>query len=286
MYQTFIADKEYKYAYKFLKDLGLSERYLSFLRKKMGNIKINGNSVTIKAELKQGDKLDILADNSHKTTIMQCILPLDIVYEDAYYLLVNKPAGISTIPSRSHYTENLSGAIAHYLSKDIENLTIRAVNRLDNETAGLVLFAKNLLAYNLLKDTQKTYYALCKGIIDKSLVIDYPIETIKENGINQRKRIVSQNGKPAQTFVSPVKTFDDCSLVKINLVHGRTHQIRVHLSYTGHPLIGDTLYGETDPQINHTALLCKEFTFFHPFEKKPLTLSVDFPDDFKKFIIN
>lgn len=284
MYQSFQIEKDYPHVYQFLKDNSLSERYLTFLRKELGYIKINGTPVNIKAPLHSGDILEVIADNDTKTTIMQCILPLDIVYEDAYYLLINKPAGISTIPTRSHYDINLAGAVMNYLTQKQENVTLRILNRLDKDTAGLVLIAKNLLASNALKETQKAYYALCKGEINKEITIDKPIATLNLNGINQRKRVISPDGKPAITYVTPIQVYNGYSLIKLTLTNGRTHQIRVHLSSIGHSLLGDEIYGETDPRINHTALLCKELSFFHPFLKKQLNFSVDFPDDFKALL--
>lgn len=284
MYQSFQIEKDYPHVYQFLKDNSFSERYLTFLRKELGYIKINGIPVNIKAPLHRGDVLEVIADNDTKTTIMQCVLPLDIVYEDAYYLLINKPAGISTIPTRSHYDINLAGAVMNYLTQNQKNVTLRILNRLDKDTAGLVLITKNLLASNALKETQKVYFALCKGEINKEITIDKPIATLTLNGINQRKRIISPDGKPAITYVTPIQVYHDYSLIKLTLTNGRTHQIRVHLSSIGHPLLGDEIYGETDPRINHTALLCKELSFYHPFLKKQLNFSVDYPDDFKALL--
>lgn len=215
---------------------------------------------------------------------MQCILPLNIVYEDAYYLVLDKPSGLATIATKSHYAENLSGAVMAYLSPKIPDYTSRVIGRLDKDTAGLVIFAKNLIAYNLLKDLQKTYYALCKGIVDHELVIDKPIKTVNVDGINDRKRIIAPDGKPAKTFVYPVKNFDSYCLVKIKLENGRTHQIRVHLSSVGHALLGDEIYGKVCEGLNHAALVCKEISFYHPFERKTINLSADLPADFKKFL--
>jgi len=279
-YQKFTIVEDYKSVYHFLKSNGISERYTTFLRKQMGYIKINGKPVIITTKLNAGDRLEIIADNNHKSNIKPCILPLDIVYEDAYYLLINKPSGISTIPNRSHYDFNLAGAIIQYLGAN----TLRILNRLDKDTAGIVIVAKNLIACNKIKDIDKTYYALCNGIIDKSFLINSPIETITENGINKRKRIISPNGKPATTFITPLQQFENYSLIKLNLIHGRTHQIRVHLSSIGHSLLGDEIYGTTCNLISHTALVCKEVSFFHPFLNKPLRFEVDFPKDFKKLL--
>lgn len=284
MYQTYSIEKDYPHIYKFLKDNHFSERYLTFLRKRMGYIKVNGVPVNIKAPLKSGDKLEVLSDTINNSAIMHCILPLDIVYEDEYYILINKPSGLSSIPTKSHYTHNLAGAVIHYLSQKQDNFTYRILTRLDKDTAGIVLIAKNLLAANSLQAIDKTYYALCHGEISNPTTIDRPILTLSTNGVNQRKRIISPDGKPATTFITPVKSYKGFTLVKITLTHGRTHQIRVHMSSIGHPLLGDELYGKKSNLITHTALLCKEFSFYHPFLKKILYFSIDFPDDFKNLL--
>ena len=280
-YQEFEIDKDYKTVYHFLKSNGISERYTTFLRKQMGYIKINGEPMIITTKLNSGDRLEIIADINQKSEIKPCIIPLDIVYEDAYYLIIKKPSGISTIPNRSHYDYNLAGGVKHYLG---ENSIIRILNRLDKDTAGIIVFAKSLIACNKIKDIDKTYYALCSGIIDKLTIVDSPIETITENGINQRKRVISPNGKPATTYITPLQQFENYSLIKLNLVHGRTHQIRVHLSSIGHPLLGDEIYGTTSDLISHTALVCKKLSFFHPFLNKNLNFEIDFPEDINKLL--
>ncbi len=280
-YQQFIIDKDYKSVYHFLKSNGVSERYTSFLRKQIGYILLDDTPVKIVEPIKEGQILKIANNDNSKSSIMPCILPLDIVYEDAYYLLINKPAGISTIPNRSHYDYNLSGGVMHYLG---EGSTIRVLNRLDKDTAGIVIFAKNLIACNKIKNIEKTYYALCEGVMQSPITINSPIQTLIENGINVRKRIISPNGKPATTYVTPIMQLEGYSLIKLKLEHGRTHQIRLHLSSIGHPLLGDEIYGKKSSVIFHSALVCKEISFFHPFLNKTLNFEIDFPEDINKLI--
>ncbi len=282
-YQVFQIKKDYKSVNQFLRELGISQRFMTFLRKELGRIRLNDIPITMRAQLHSGDKLEIISDTTTKSSIMRCILPINIVYEDEYYLIVNKPAGLATIPTKSHYSENLSGAVMHYL--DGQMPTLRVVNRLDIGTSGLVIFAKNLLAYNKIGKVDKVYYAICEGIIDKPLTIDKPIATLQdENGINIRKREISESGKHATTFATPISHHNNLTLVKLTLLQGRTHQIRVHMSSIGHPLLGDSLYGNASPLISHPALICKELTFTHPFTNQKLNLSVDFTDEFKYLI--
>mgnify|MGYP005771784563 FL=1 len=284
-YQNFKIDKDYKSVYFFLKENSFSENFITNLRKQAGFILINENIANTASALKKSDVLSVISNPNRKTTIMQCILPLDIVFEDAYYLLINKPSGLSTMPNKSHYTNNLAGAICYYMSQKDPNFTLRVVNRLDKDTSGLVLVAKSALALKELSSFEKKYHAICEGIIDKDMVVDQPILTIQENGINNRKRVISPDGQKATTYIRPLKQLNDnLSLIELILVHGRTHQIRVHLSSIGHPLLGDELYGSKSPKIDHTTLICKEVSFYHPYLKKTLSFSAPYPDDFKLII--
>lgn len=281
--QKFNIDQTYSSIYYFLKDSGFSENYISNLRRTWGNFIVNGEVVNIRKSLQPGDILEINASPNQKTTIMQCRLPLNIVYEDEYYLLINKPAGISTMPNRSHYSSNLAGAICAYMNEKDENFVLRIANRLDKDTSGIVIVAKDSIALKEL-EVQKTYYAICEGVIEKEMTIDEKILTVCENGINQMKRIFSPLGKEAKTFVKPVKTDESHTLLEIKLEHGRTHQIRVHMSHVGHPLVGDSLYGKSSNLISRTALHCQSVSFYHKFKKETLTFSTPLPADF--FISN
>jgi 23S rRNA pseudouridine1911/1915/1917 synthase len=278
-FYTFIIERSYNSIYYFLKDKGFSENYISNLRKAWGNFVVNGEVVNIRKPLNTNDKLEINSSPNTKTTIMHCILPLDIVYEDEYYLLINKPSGISTMPNRSHYSNNLAGAICSYMKEKDENFVLRISNRLDKETSGIVIVAKDSIALKSL-NAQKTYYALCEGVIESEIIIDEKILTINENGINQIKRIISPLGKDAKTFIKPIKNDGIHTLLEIKLEHGRTHQIRVHMSHIGHALAGDRLYGKASQLINRTALHCGNVEFYHEFKKELISVSTPLPDDF------
>ncbi len=276
--------------YSYLKMNGYSENFLKNLRKVFGYIKLNGVASNSDVYIKQGDIISINVNPNTKTSIYPCIIPLDIVYEDNDVVAVNKPSMLATMPSKSHFSYNLSGAlVARYESQP--NFVVRIINRLDKEACGIVLVAKNSLASNFLNqpnNVTKTYYALCDGILTHDYVIDKNIETlINKDGYNINKRVVStKTGKPATTYVNVVKTFDDYTLVKITLEHGRTHQIRVHMSSIGHPLLGDTLYGGSTELISHTALCCKELSFISPSSLQPIFLNIPFPADFIKLLGN
>ena len=283
-FSSYKITKDYDSVYYFLKDNGFSENFITNLRKVKGYILIDNQIATTKSFLPKNATLSICNNPNQKTTIMHCILPLDIVYEDAYYLLVNKPSGISTMPNRSHYSENLGGAICHYLQNNQPDFTLRILNRLDKDTSGLVLVAKNSIAQKDIKNIEKTYLALCEGVIDEPCTISKPILTVRDNGVNQQKRVVSEQGQAATTFVVPVKTIENATLLSITLKQGRTHQIRLHLSSIGHPLVGDALYGKASDKINHAALCCNKLSFYHPYLKKKLSFSAPLPQDFLSLI--
>ena len=283
-YQEYIIDREYESIYYFLKEHSFSENYIKNLRKTWGNFVLNGEIVNIRKPLGLGDNLKINSSPNQQTSIKQCILPLDIVYEDEYYLLVNKPSCISCMPNHSHYNHNLAGAIAHYMQDKERDFVVRILNRLDKDTAGIIIVAKDSISQKEIKNIDKTYYAICEGVLDKPLTIDRPIKTVSKNGINDRKRIISPDGQSATTFVTPIKSNGKTTLVSLKLINGRTHQIRLHMSSIGHPLLGDELYGQKIKVISHTALVCKELSFYHPYLKQILSFEINFPDDLKKIL--
>lgn len=281
-YQTFsVPENSGKNVYYFLKNKGFSENFISNLRKSPLSIILNGKPANTNALLSTNDKLEILSSPNNKTNIKSCDIPLDIVFEDAYYILIYKPSGLSCMPNKAHYDQNLAGAIVGYMQAKDSNFTLRIINRLDKDTAGFILIAKSSLAMQEIREITKSYLAICEGVIEEKLTINKKILTISKNGINQQKRIISLDGKEAITHVIPLKHTKDFSLVKLELEHGRTHQIRLHLSSINHPLVGDEIYGKKSDIIFHTALLCNEFSFFHPYRKEYMQFSHEPPLDFQ-----
>lgn len=272
--------------YTYLKRAGFSENYVKNLRKKEGYILLNDKIAHTDFKVTNGDILKVCKNPNTKTSIMHCIIPLNVVYEDGDILVINKPSGLTTSPSRSHFTENLSGAILAYMCNKDCNFVVRIVNRLDKDTAGLIIVAKHSTISKLLNESaeiNKTYYAICTGKISEEIIIDLPIETTKnELGYNNHKRIISPNGKPATTYVTPLLYDGQNTFCKIQIKHGRTHQIRVHLSHIGHALLGDELYGQKSELISYTALACTEISFINPISNSPHSFNCDIPKDFKK----
>lgn len=297
--------------YTYLKRSGYSENFLKNLRKEFGFIKLNDKDVFITEKIKSGDIICLNSNPNKKTKIEDCFIPLDVLYEDDYIIAVNKPSGLATMPTRSHFYNNLSGAIAYYMKKKDPNFVVRIINRLDKDTAGVVIVAKDSLTCKALNNSDafdKTYYALLTGKIDKEITVDKKISTqTNEYGFNSNKRIISEQGKTAITHIFPIQyyenssdfltnagttfSFDDLlvkpevyTLCKIKIEHGRTHQIRVHSAYIAHPLLGDAVYGNESSLIKHSALLCKEICFIHPITKEAIQIECDFPQDFKSLI--
>lgn len=237
-----------------------------------------GDTITI--------NFDYEEDNSN---IIPTKMNLNIIFEDDWLLVVNKPAGIAIHPSVLHYSDSLCNSIKFYFDKIGLKKKIRPVNRLDLNTSGLVVFAKceyiQECLINQMKNNQfkKEYLAVCNGFFDKkSGTINLPIAR-KENSIIER--CISENGQTAITHYEVLKEFDNYSLVKCSLETGRTHQIRVHMSAIGHPLLGDSLYGSISDLINRQALHCFNLQFIHPVYNNDLNFWGDLPNDFKIFDI-
>ncbi len=271
--------------YFWLKSIGFSEHFIKALRKNERSFKVNGTYCKINHRISNGDILEIMKNPHPASAIQPCDGELEVIYEDDEYLAVNKPHLLACIPTRSHYQDNLGGRIVKYMQTKDQNFVLRMVNRLDKDTAGIVIVAKSNSAYNNLKNIDKTYYALCRGKFgEKNFTIDKPILTINENGINQMKRVVSKDGKPSVTHATIEKEFVTYSLTKLKLETGRTHQIRVHLSSIGHNLIGDHIYSSVTESENHTFLILKEASFTHPQTCKQINLNIPFPNEWDKYL--
>ena len=217
----------------------LSDRLITRL-KKANKIYLNNLPTYTKKPVTVGDTVSVLIDfEEDNSNIVATEIPLDIIFEDEYLLVINKPAGIAIHPSILHYNDSLSNGVKFYFDKLKLKKKIRIVNRLDRNTSGLVIFAKNeyiqecLIRQMKTKEFKKEYLAIVEGILpNKSGTLDYPIAR-KEGSIIER--CVAPKGDRAITHYNLLKTFNNLSLVHIVLETGRTHQIRVHFSYINHP---------------------------------------------------
>ena len=268
----------------------LSDRLITKL-KKANKIYLNSLPTYTKKSVTVGDTVSVLIDfEEDNSNIVASNIPLNIIFEDDYLLVLNKPANIAIHPSILHFDNSLSNGVKFYFDKLGLKKKFRIVNRLDRNTSGIVILAKNeyiqecLIKQMKTNEFKKEYLAIAKGILEsKSGTLNFPIAR-KEGSIIERT--VSSDGDSAITHYDVVKEFNNLSLVHIVLETGRTHQIRVHFSHIGHPILGDTLYGSPSELINRQALHSYKLTFIHPVTKKELILESSLPNDIKNIINN
>ena len=271
-----------------LKEFNFSNRLLTKLIKNK-NILFNEKEVDTRTLVTNPGIIKIdLSYKEDNSNIVSTKMNLNIVYEDEWMLVVNKPAGCPIHPSRLHYEDSLSNGIKYYFDSINLNKKIRPVNRLDLNTSGLVVFAKceyiqenfsNQMANNLFK---KEYLCLVDGLFkEKNGTIDLPISR-KQGSIIERT--INENGKKSVTHYEVLKEFNKYSLVHCKLETGRTHQIRVHMQAIGHPILGDTLYGKKSDLISRQALHSSKIECIHPVTKNKLTFIAKLPDDIQRLI--
>lgn len=268
----------------FLKEHHISKAALTDIKFSGGDIIVNGMNVTVRYPLKDGDELKVIfPTESPSKDLMAESIPLQIVYEDEYILVINKPAFMSTIPSREHPGGSLANALRYYYESIGLESTIHVVNRLDRDTSGLLIVAKHRHVHHLFSEQQKKgeinrrYEAVVHGVITESDGrIVAPIGR-KSDSIIERE--VREDGQFAATNYTVIKSYKDKTHVSLKLETGRTHQIRVHMAYLGHPLLGDTLYGGHRNHINRQALHCCEVRFPHPILRKDVVFQADLPND-------
>nr|WP_245830964.1 RluA family pseudouridine synthase [Sediminibacillus massiliensis] len=271
---------------EFLQNQGFSRRILKAVKFEGGRISLNGKDVTVRQHLKTDDELEVIFPPEQRGDRMEAEeLDLDIVYEDEDVLVLNKRAGIATIPSRNHPKGTIAnGLLAHYERKDLD-YTVHIVTRLDKDTSGLLLVAKHRFSHSALSFAQKQgkinrrYTAGIEGTLAmKCGTIDAPIGRKSDSLI---EREVRADGQYAVTHYQVRKEFQDRTSVEVRLETGRTHQIRVHFAHLGHPLLGDTLYGGTTKYINRQALHCHSLEFNHPATKERMHFTAKAPEDFE-----
>ena len=254
-------------------------------------ISVNNQNVDTRIKAKTNDIIRIdLNYEEDNSNIIAKKMNLDIVFEDDAMLIITKPKEIAVHPSIKHYEDSISSGVKYYFNSIGINKKIRPVNRLDLNTSGLIVFAKNeYIQENLIKQMKeniftKEYLAIATGIFDDKVgIIDAPIAR-KEGSIIER--CIDKNGQKAKTKYEVIKEIGNNSIVKCNLLTGRTHQIRVHMAYIGHPLLGDTLYGEKNNLIEGQALHCYKLRFLHPItnEKLEFTSNSNIEQKFEKLL--
>ena len=270
--------------------LHISHRLLITLKNK-NTVYLNNNKIELYKPVKENDIVTIDFDyEEDNSNIIPKEIPLDIVYEDEWLLVVNKPPFIPVHPSILHYEDSLSSGIKYYFDTIGLKKKIRPVNRIDKDTSGLVIFAKceyvqeELIRQMKNNTFKKEYIGIIEGSLkNKQSTINLPIAR-KENSIIER--CIDESGDKSITHYEVIKEFEKYSIVKFILETGRTHQIRVHTSYLGYPLLGDTLYGKESNLINRQALHCYKMSFIHPITDNEIIFEANLPDDMKNLYIN
>lgn len=275
---------EGKKVYNFLRGyVEISTRLMRTLKRIPNGIMLGDNQGRTIDVIHAGDKITLNIPEDDNTPL-PIEYPLDIVYEDEDLLIVNKPPMLAMHESHNHQGDTLANAVAFYLKSKGKNAKMRAVGRLDKGTSGLVVCALNAhCAARLSGKIKKQYLAIAKGRYEQDGKIEKPIyrpDPIKTY------RTADDRGDYALTMYHPEETGDNYTLLRVDLATGRTHQIRVHFSYLGTPLYGDTMYGEMDNRICHQALHCESLSFTHPISGETMTLKAEMPEDMKALLEN
>lgn len=270
---------------KYLKSKGYSSANITAIKKMPNNMVIDGEWVHMNRKLKTGEILTVnISEDNSSEKIPPVEMDLDIVYEDEDIIVVNKPAGLPIHPSLNHYEDSLANGLAYYYESQGKPFIFRCANRLDKNTSGLTVIAKHLVSANILSTMVKNrqfhreYYAIVRGSLDeKSGTIDAPIGRVDDSIIT--RQVDFENGERAVTHYEVIKENKEHSLVSIHLETGRTHQIRVHFKYIGHPLIGDHLYNPDYEYMTRQALHSHKIEFTHPITGEQLSFTADLPSD-------
>lgn len=286
----FIVDEHVKVK-TFVKRHDISKGLLAKIKYRGGQILVNGKPQFATYLLDIGDELIIDIPAEPPFEKLEAISQdLDIVYEDQHFLVLNKPAGIASIPSVNHSNTMANFVKGYYQEQGYENQQVHIVTRLDRDTSGLMLFAKHGYAHARLdkqlqaRAIEKKYLALVKGELPlpQQGEIVAPIARNPESIIT---RCVAPDGKYARTSYQVLIDHSPVYLVDIQLHTGRTHQIRVHFSHQGYPLLGDDLYGGSlTDGIQRQALHCHSLRFFNPFSEEELFLQAPLPTDFQEVL--
>ena len=270
---------------EFLKQKGYSRQIIIHLKKTENGILRNGVWAYVRTQLFPGDSLKItLVEENASENILPVPIEPEIVYEDEDLVVVNKPFDMPVHPSIHNYDNTLANAMAYYYQQQGETFIFRCINRLDRDTTGLLILAKNALSASILSTAMKkrqihrTYQAVVSQIpAPLAGTIDAPIARKEASAIE--RCVDFEKGERAVTHYKVLKTKGSLALVELSLETGRTHQIRVHMDYIGCPLLGDYLYHPDFSKINRVALHSYALSFSHPVTHKPMEFHMPLPKD-------
>lgn len=272
-------------------ELNLSGRFIR--NSAMGQrLMVNGKVVRLSHKLAEGDEIQVKVTKEESQDIQGEDLNIQVIYEDDDLLVVNKPPFMVVHPTKSHQTGTLANGIIYHFRSNNDDSIVRLVSRLDRDTSGLIMIAKNQFSHmNLAKSMEqdlieKSYLAIVHGHLkEREGTIDRPIGRPTNETI---RRAVLEDGQRSITHYKVIEEFKEASLVQLLLETGRTHQIRVHLSYEGHPIYGESLYSEFNDEelIHRQALHAFRLKLPHPRSGKILEFQCDMPEDMKKLTEN
>ena len=275
---------------KYLKAQGYSSANITTIKKMPNNVVIEGEWVHMNRKLAAGEVLTVnISEEDSSEKIPPVKMDLDIVYEDEDIIVINKPAGLPIHPSLNHYEDSLANGLAYYFESQGKPFIFRCANRLDKNTSGLTVIAKHLVSANILstmvknREFHREYYAIVRGKLDEPEgTIDAPIGRVDDSIIT--RCVDYDNGERAVTHYKVIDEKNGHSLISIHLETGRTHQIRVHFKYIGHPLIGDYLYNPDFEWMDRQALHSRRIEFRHPITKQAMEFVAPLPEDMRKVV--
>ena len=282
---NYIIEKEFdgKRIMEYLRGkLHFSSRLVKLLKKQPDGIMLNSSHARTIDPITCGDVLEInIPDDEIPAQVSN--VTAQIVYADDDVIVFNKPAFMPVHPTRNHQGDTLANVCAAYLAEKGMSAAFRPINRLDRDTTGLVVCGMNQYsASRLTGNVSKVYYAVACGRLSGSGTIDAPIARCDERLITRQ---VARHGDRAVTHWTAIANNGDTeTLLRITLETGRTHQIRVHFSHIGHPLVGDTMYGTADSRIDRQSLHCAEVEFDHPVTGERISLKTDVPEDMQNLM--
>ena len=272
----------------FLREKGYSRQLLRQLKETENGLLRNGQPTFMTIALKNGDRIRVrlLEKAEGSEAIMPAPLPFEIVYEDEDLLVINKPADMPIHPSFQNHGNTLADALTWHYQQQGKEFVYRCINRLDRDTTGLLIVARHQLSASILSDMvrkreiHREYLAIVEGIPPEKGTISAPIG--RKEGSAILREVNFETGEPARTHFTRLETRNGLSLVSLKLETGRTHQIRVHMSYIGCPLIGDYLYYPDHTRINRQALHSYRLSFLHPITGKALSFTAPLPEDMER----
>lgn len=259
-----------------------------------GNILVNGKNVKVSYKIQENDKISVEIPKPKQIELKAQDIPIEIIYEDSDIIVVNKPKGMVVHPANGNPDGTLVNAIMAICKDSLSGIggEIRPgiVHRIDKDTSGLLIVAKNDNAHVKMSEqiknheVKKTYIALVRGVFkENEATIDMPIG---RSTSDRKKMAVNKNGKNAITHIKVLKRFDKYTLLQVNIETGRTHQIRVHLSHIGYPIVGDYTYsnGKNEFDVIGQCLHAQKLEFKHPITQKDMCLEAELPQYFKDIL--